>query len=101
MSPAGDGSTVSGDGCLCEHDAVGTKTCSQCDRKSKKTLTSSSSSYALLTFDSFPVEDYDKSWRIFTASVKGFVIGAGIKGGLSIFAILARLRRRRSLSSAK
>ncbi|KAL8256623.1 hypothetical protein R6Q59_031690 [Mikania micrantha] len=102
MSPAGNGSTVAGDVCSCEDEGVGRKACSQCERKSKKTgLTSSSSSYALLSFDSFPVEDYDKRWRIFTASVKGFVIGAGIKGGLSLFAILARLRRRRSLSSAK
>ncbi|KAD5507511.1 hypothetical protein E3N88_15214 [Mikania micrantha] len=101
MSPAGNGSTVAGDVCSCEDEGVGRKACSQCERKSKKTgLTSSSSSYALLSFDSFPVEDYDKRWRIFTASVKGFVIGAGIKGGLSLFAILARLRRRRSLSSA-
>lgn len=35
------------------------------------------------------------------ASIKGFVIGAGIKGGLSLFAIVARLRRRRLLTSAK
>lgn len=102
MSPSGDDSTVAGDGCLCEDGGDGRKKCQQCERKSKKSgLTSSSSSYALLSFDSFPVEDYDKRWRIFTASVKGFAIGAGIKGGLSLFAILARLRRRRSLSSAK
>jgi hypothetical protein len=47
------------------------------------------------------VADYDKPWRIFCASVKGFAIGAGIKGGLALFAILARLRRRRLLTSAK
>ncbi|XP_024964197.1 uncharacterized protein LOC112504491 isoform X1 [Cynara cardunculus var. scolymus] len=102
MSPSGNNPTVAGDGCLCEDACDGRKTCSQCGRNSKKTsLTSSSSSYALLSFDSFPVEDYDKRWRIFTASVKGFAIGAGIRGGLSLFAILARLRRRRSLSSVK
>lgn len=102
MSPSGNNPTVAGDGCLCEDACDGRKSCPQCGRNSKKTsLTASSSSYALLSFDSFPVEDYDKRWRIFTASVKGFAIGAGIKGGLSLFAILARLRRRRSLSSVK
>ncbi|PWA30858.1 hypothetical protein CTI12_AA626180 [Artemisia annua] len=75
---------------------------SQCDDDDRKPkLTSSSSSYALLSFDSFPVEDYDKRWRIFAAAVKGFAIGGGIKGGLSLFAIVSRLRRRRSLSNAK
>ncbi|XP_076916179.1 uncharacterized protein LOC143575775 [Bidens hawaiensis] len=104
MPPAGDGSTVPDNNCSCEYDdddAVVRKTCPQCERKSKKNTLTSSSSYSLLTFDSFPVDEYDKRWRIFTASVKGFVIGAGIKGGLSLFAILARLRRRRLLSSAK
>ena len=102
MPPAGSESSVAVDGCLCEDAGDGRKRCQQCERNSKKSgLTSSSSSYALLSFDSFPLEDYDKRWRIFTASVKGFAIGAGIKGGLSLFAILARLRRRRSLSSAK
>ncbi|KAG9132761.1 hypothetical protein Leryth_014040 [Lithospermum erythrorhizon] len=64
-------------------------------------LTSSSSSCSLLSLEPHPVEDYDKLWRIFTASVKGFSIGAGIKGGLAIFAILSRFRRRRSLPSAR
>ncbi|XP_076903578.1 uncharacterized protein LOC143558667 [Bidens hawaiensis] len=102
MPPAGDGSTIPDNNCSCEYDdVVVRKTCPQCERKSKKNTLTSSSSYSLLTFDSFPVDEYDKRWRIFAASVKGFVIGAGIKGGLSLFAILARLRRRRLLSSAK
>ncbi|KAI5654823.1 hypothetical protein M9H77_32010 [Catharanthus roseus] len=75
------------------------ESCSHCRRSSS--LKSSSSSCSLLSFDSYPVQDYDKLWRIFTASVKGFTIGAGLKGGLSIFAVLSRLRRRRSLPSAK
>ncbi|GJW25682.1 transmembrane protein 135 [Tanacetum coccineum] len=105
MSPpvtAGNGNG-NGNG-ACEHPSNEddlTKPCSQCDDDRKPKLTSSSSSYALLSFDSFPVEDYDKRWRIFTAAVKGFAIGAGIKGGFSLFAIVSRLRRRRSLSNAK
>lgn len=75
------------------------ESCSHCRQSSS--LKSSSSSCSLLSLDSYPVQDYDKLWRIFTASVKGFTIGAGLKGGLSIFAILSRLRRRRSLPSAK
>nr|GFA23591.1 transmembrane protein 135 [Tanacetum cinerariifolium] len=99
MSPP----VTTGNGGACEHntDEELSKPCSQCDDNRKPKLTSSSSSYALLSFDSFPVEDYDKRWRIFTAAVKGFAIGAGLKGGFSLFAIVSRLRRRRSLSNAK
>lgn len=64
-------------------------------------LKPSSSSCSLLSFDSYPVQDYDKLWRIFTASVKGFSIGAGIKGGLSLFALVSRFRRRPALPFAK
>ncbi|KAL2931448.1 Casparian strip membrane protein 1 [Bienertia sinuspersici] len=39
--------------------------------------------------------------RIVHASAKGFRIGAGLKGGLSIFSLLARLSRRRSTKSLK
>lgn len=73
--------------------------CSHCRQSSS--LRSSSSSCSLLSLDSYPVQDYDKLWRIFTASVKGFTIGAGLKGGLSLFAVLSRLRRRHSLPAAK
>ncbi|KAM7516817.1 hypothetical protein LguiA_006400 [Lonicera macranthoides] len=58
---------------------------------------SSSSSCSLFSFESFPVKHYDMPWRIFSASVKGFVIGAG----LAFFAILVRLRRRQLLTSVK
>lgn len=37
--------------------------------------------------------------RIATASVKGFAIGAGLRGGLALFSVLTRLKRR-SLSSS-
>jgi hypothetical protein len=34
--------------------------------------------------------------RCIAASIKGFVIGGGLRGGLSLFAILSRLRKRSS-----
>ncbi|KAJ8628630.1 hypothetical protein MRB53_021953 [Persea americana] len=43
--------------------------------------------------------DWEKLRRCISASGKGFVIGAGIKGGLAAFSILARLRSRK-LSAA-
>lgn len=84
--------------CLC-----GQNSCEECSRirSSRSGLPSSSSSCSLLSLDSYPVQDYDKTWRVYTASVKGFVIGAGLKGGLAIFALLTRLRRRRLLPSSK
>ncbi|PIN04858.1 hypothetical protein CDL12_22601 [Handroanthus impetiginosus] len=83
--------------------ACGSNNCSECSRRrsSNSSLPSSSSSRSLLSFDSYPVQDYDKMWRVYTASVKGFVIGAGLKGGLAIFALLTRLRRRQLLPSSK
>lgn len=79
-------------------DKLNDRRCPHCRRSH---LPSSSSSSSLLSFDSVPLEDYDKLWRIFTASVKGFTIGAGIKGGLSLFAVLTRFRRRRLSISSK
>ncbi|CAL5386006.1 unnamed protein product [Camellia sinensis] len=79
-------------------DKLNDRRCPHCRRSH---LPSSSSSSSLLSFDSVPLEDYDKLWRIFTASVKGFTIGAGIKGGLSLFAVLTRFRRRRLSTSSK
>jgi len=37
--------------------------------------------------------------RCIAASIKGFVIGGGLRGGLSLFAILSRLRKRSSFST--
>ncbi|TMW92266.1 hypothetical protein EJD97_013269 [Solanum chilense] len=101
MPPSGDGADVSAGGrCTCssldEESLI--QNCQHCRRS---TLPSSSSSCSLLSLESYPVQDYDKLWRIFSASVKGFTIGAGLKGGLAIFAVLSRLRRRKSMSSAK
>ncbi|CAA0843380.1 Unknown protein [Striga hermonthica] len=83
--------------------SCGSNNCAECGRRrmSTSSLPSSSSSCSLLSFDSYPVQDYDKTWRVFTATVKGFAIGAGLKGGLAIFAFLTRLRRRRLLPASK
>lgn len=48
-----------------------------------------------------PFQDSEKLARVVTASAKGFSIGAGIKGGLALFSILARLRRTRLSSTRK
>lgn len=47
-------------------------------------------------FDLIPLTESEKLRRILVASAKGFSIGAGLKGGLALFSVLARLRRRRS-----
>ncbi|KAK1391475.1 Transmembrane protein like [Heracleum sosnowskyi] len=73
------------------------RTCSQCGGSNNSTLRTSSSAASLLSFDSVPVKYYDKRLRIIHAAIKGFTIGAGIKGGLALFSILARFRRRQSL----
>ncbi|KAG8632934.1 uncharacterized protein LOC110607054 [Manihot esculenta] len=70
--------------------------CVQCMRSDHP-----SCSYSLLGFDSIQLKDSEKLWRIITASAKGFSIGAGLKGGLSLFSILARLRRSRLSSSLR
>ncbi|KMT19863.1 hypothetical protein BVRB_1g009120 [Beta vulgaris subsp. vulgaris] len=66
--------------------------CSHC-RKSDPSSSSSSEFYSISDTNS------DKLKRIISASFKGFVIGAGLKGGLSIFSLLARLSRKRSSKS--
>ncbi|VFQ86735.1 unnamed protein product [Cuscuta campestris] len=76
-------------------------TCLLCNRRRSTLLPSSASSCSLLSLESYPVQDYNKLWRVYSASVKGLTIGAGIKGGLALFSILARLRRRRSFSYDK
>ncbi|BBG95750.1 hypothetical protein Prudu_004383 [Prunus dulcis] len=54
-----------------------------------------------LGYVSVPLSDSEKLRRVVTASIKGFTIGAGLKGGLAIFSILARLRRRKLLASLR
>ncbi|CAA2955741.1 Hypothetical predicted protein [Olea europaea subsp. europaea] len=77
-------------------------TCLQCHRQSlNSSLLSSSLSCYFLSFDSHPVQYYDKLRRVYRASVKAFSIGAGLKGGLALFSFLSRLRRGRSLPFSK
>ncbi|KAJ8747429.1 hypothetical protein K2173_001011 [Erythroxylum novogranatense] len=74
-----------------------------CSNSDSSPCPSASSYCSLLGVDVrlLPLNDSDKLRRIITASVKGFSIGAGLKGGLALFSILARLRRSRSCSSRK
>lgn len=45
-------------------------------------------------------EEWKRLRRFVEAAGKGFAIGAGLKGGLAVFSILARLRSRRSSASS-
>ncbi|XP_021685659.2 uncharacterized protein LOC110668637 isoform X2 [Hevea brasiliensis] len=73
--------------------------CVQCMRSDPPSCSSSSSSS--LGFDPIPLKESEKLWRVITAWAKGFSIGAGLKGGLSLFSIIARLRRTRLSSSSR
>ncbi|XP_012451702.1 uncharacterized protein LOC105773980 isoform X1 [Gossypium raimondii] len=96
MSPDGDGA-INGC-CPCsfssgENGIPGSHddTCKHCTRS--KSLSSSPSA---LGSDSVLLVDSNKLRRIFVASAKGFSIGAGLKGGLALFSIIARLLRKKS-----
>ncbi|KAF3655473.1 putative cryptochrome-1 [Capsicum annuum] len=95
--PSSDGADTSACGrCTCSTTSGDNENQIQnCQHCRRSTLPSSSSSCSLLSLESYPVQDYDKLWRIYSASVKGFTIGAGLKGGLAIFAVLSRLGRRK------
>ncbi|KAG8660379.1 hypothetical protein MANES_02G152700v8 [Manihot esculenta] len=82
-------------GCFHGHDdgSCADPRCIQCMRSDPP----SCSSAPLLGFDSIPLKDSEKLSRVIIASAKGFSIGAGLKGGLSLFSILARLRRTRKV----
>ncbi|CAN8289992.1 unnamed protein product [Cochlearia groenlandica] len=54
-----------------------------------------------IRFDLSTSYSSEKLRRIIVASIKGFSIGTGIKGGLAIFSIVVRLVRRRSSSSSR
>ncbi|XP_077212967.1 uncharacterized protein LOC143848059 [Tasmannia lanceolata] len=56
-------------------------------------------SYLPLNFTS--ETEWKKLHRFIAATCKGFVIGAGLKGGLALFSILARLRSRRISASLR
>ncbi|KAM4075135.1 hypothetical protein ACB094_10G146100 [Castanea mollissima] len=101
MSHSDDGAAG---GCACSagvnggsHDGSGEPSCTHC----RKSDTSSSYAYTSLSFDSIPLTDSEKLRRIVIASIKGFSIGAGLKGGLALFSILGRLRRKKALTSLR
>ncbi|KAE8056903.1 hypothetical protein FH972_013635 [Carpinus fangiana] len=107
MQPSGDGISGADGRCSCfsgenggfhgYHNGSGDPNCKHC----RKSDTSFSYSYYSPVFDSIPLKGSEKLRRIFIASVKGFTIGAGLKGGLALFSILARLRRRKVLTSIR
>uniref|UniRef100_A0A5B6YSW0 Transmembrane protein 135 N-terminal domain-containing protein n=1 Tax=Davidia involucrata TaxID=16924 RepID=A0A5B6YSW0_DAVIN len=106
MSPAVDGTFAADGRCKCfssengdDSNKLNNLSCPHCGRRSD--LPSSSSSSSLLSLDAVPLKDYNKTWRIVTASARGFTIGAGLKGGLALFSLVARFRRRRLSTSAK
>lgn len=84
------GNCKSGDS-YCKHCG-----CGSADSSSLPAFSCSSFS---LWLDSALLRESGKLWRILVASAKGFTIGAGLKGGLSLFSILAGLKRRKALAS--
>ncbi|XP_027338570.1 uncharacterized protein LOC113852480 [Abrus precatorius] len=61
----------------------------------EKPVPSTASSSLRSIFDAVPSKEREKLRRILVASAKGFSIGAGLKGGLALFAILARFTRKK------
>ncbi|KAA3453871.1 Transmembrane protein [Gossypium australe] len=104
MSPSGDGAINGGCCCSCSPAENGgydgatnfgisashDETCMHCPRSEPSSCSSSE-----LGFDSVLLTESERLRRIFVASAKGFSIGAGLQGGLAIFSILARLRRKK------
>lgn len=73
--------------------------CAHC-RKIDSSPSNSCNSVSL-GYGSLPLNDWEKLRRVVIASAKGFIIGAGLKGGLALFSILVRLRRRKALASLR
>ncbi|EXC24960.1 hypothetical protein L484_009246 [Morus notabilis] len=80
-----------------DHRESGDATSAHCNGGSDLSASSSSGGVSVMYCD-FPFNDSEKLRRVVTASAKGFSIGAGLKGGLALFSILARLRRRKALA---
>ncbi|POO03979.1 Transmembrane protein [Trema orientale] len=99
MSPYCGGAGENGYAAGANRDESGDGNCTHCDRSDR----SPPSSSVVYHSDSLPLKDSDleKLRRIAVASAKGFSIGAGLKGGLALFSILARLRRRKALASLR
>ncbi|KAK0576826.1 hypothetical protein LWI29_023893 [Acer saccharum] len=115
MLPSGDGAVTSGGFCFClsgenggssyddDDDAINGSSNRGCMHCKRSDPSSSSSCYSCSSvwLDLFPFKDSEKLRRIIASSAKGFSIGAGLKGGLSLFSILARLRRTRLSASVR
>ncbi|KAM5575710.1 hypothetical protein ABKV19_014581 [Rosa sericea] len=100
MSPDGDVCTCSaGENGRSNGDHAEDLVCAHC-RKSDPSLSSFCYSSSL-KYVPVPLSDSEKLRRVVTASIKGFTIGAGLKGGLAVFSILARLRKRKLLASLR
>ncbi|CAL0304832.1 unnamed protein product [Lupinus luteus] len=94
MSPP---SAVTGNGFHIDDDGKS----NDCKHSNECICVSSSTLLSLRSFcrsiiELVPSKEHKKLWRIITASVKGFTVGFGLKGGLGFFAILARLTRKKS-----
>ncbi|XP_043719501.1 uncharacterized protein LOC122667310 isoform X2 [Telopea speciosissima] len=72
-------------------NALDEQSCPHCGKSGP----SSSSYCSFLSSDLRYDKDWEKLRRCIVAATKGFTIGAGLKGGLAAFSILARLRRGR------
>ncbi|KAL5558997.1 hypothetical protein UlMin_035208 [Ulmus minor] len=92
LSPENDFSDV-------DRDVSGDRSCKHCGRSDHSPSSTGTSSSVV--YRAFPMDESEKLRRIVTASVKGFTIGAGIKGGLALFSILGRLRRRKALTAIR
>nr|KJB29320.1 hypothetical protein B456_005G094100 [Gossypium raimondii] len=92
MSPSADGTVK----CACRSADYGRLssvdgTCSHCAGSKP-----SSNSSSALAFGTVPLTQSEKLRRFIVASAKGFSIGAGLRGGLALFSIIARLRHKKS-----
>lgn len=106
MSPSAVGGSDADGRCACvakqNGDAEATENCKFNDSYCEHCGFDSADSSSLPAFswlDSTQLSESGKLWRILVASTKGFTIGAGLKGGLSLFSILAGLKRRKNLAS--
>ncbi|XP_028771807.1 uncharacterized protein LOC114729035 [Neltuma alba] len=107
MSPSADGSSVADGFCSCCLDANSDSqsddsrslyvNCKHCGKSGSSPSSSGSSDF----FSLLSLKEWEKLRRILIASAKGFTVGAGLKGGLSLFSILARLKQRRPLTSLR
>lgn len=104
MSPSACGGCAclaqqNGDAHVAANSKSGDSYCEHCGSADSSSLPAFSCSSSSLWLDSTRLRESGKLWRILVASAKGFTIGAGLKGGLSLFSVLAGLKRRKALAS--